>query len=224
VVITIDGPTASGKSTVGRMLAKELGYYYVYSGLLYRALAYLLIQNRNYTEQNLHAPTHTDLATYFDVNRFVYKYDDQFKERVFFDGQDITPHLKMSIIDRSASILSLNQKVREAVTLFQQKVAQRFDVVVDGRDAGTIVFPDADYKFFLTASLSVRAERWSAQQAQMGNDFSLSDAIAGIAERDMRDEQRDIAPLHVADGAIVIDNSDLTINQTLETMLQYIQK
>lgn len=224
MIITIDGPTASGKTTAGRNLAKRLGFYYLYSGLLYRALAYLLVQHCLYRDNDLHNPKVEDINTYLDPTRFVYRYDDRFEERVFFDTQDITPHLKMSFIDSAASILSTNKHVRDVVTALQRELARHFDVVVDGRDAGSVVFSDAEFKFFLTASVEERAKRWRVQQAKQGLDFTLAEAIKKIEARDKRDEERAMAPLIVPDNAIIIDNSNLTPEQTWEKMLGYMQK
>lgn len=224
MIITIDGPVASGKTTAGRNLAKQLGFYYLYSGLLYRALAYLLVQHCLYQDDELDNPKAEDVNVYLDQKRFIYRYDDQFEERIYFDTQDITPHLKTSAIDSAASILSANKLVRDAITALQRELARHFDIVIDGRDAGSVVFPGADVKFFLTASVEERAKRWQNQQATQGLDFTIDEAIKKISTRDKRDKERDIAPLVVPDNAIVVDNSELTQGQTYNKMLEYMQK
>jgi cytidylate kinase len=223
MIITIDGPSASGKSTVGRELAKQLHFYYVYSGLLYRALAYLLINKRAYKHEQLKSPTQEDITQLLDPKKFVYRYDDQERERIFFENQDITPFLKDSFIDQAASIVSTNEHVRSALRGVQHLIARSYDLVVDGRDAGSIVFPQAEYKFFLTASPEVRAERWRLQQLKLGEQFSEQEARIRIGERDKRDKTRDIAPLIIPQDAIVVDNSSLTIKETVDKMLELLR-
>lgn len=223
MIITIDGPSASGKSTIGRKLAKHLGYYYAYSGLLFRALAYLLIHERGYKEYDLRNPRAEDIEYCFDPEQFYYQFNDQFQERVFFQEIDITPHLKISFIDQMSSILSINKRVRERIVAIQRDVARDYSVVVDGRDAGSVVFPDADIKFFLTASVEIRAERWRQEQIKIGNDYSREEAIEKINERDQRDRKRELAPLIIPDDAIVVDSSQMTVDQTVEKMLSFIE-
>ena len=152
MIITIDGPTASGKSTLGRMLAKELGHYYLYSGLMFRALAYVLKNQYGYTNEQFEQPRIEDIDSVLAPKRFVYTYDDQHKERIFFDGVDITPHLKAGGIDQLASVVSRNSAVRDRLTQLQRSIAESADVIVDGRDSGSVVFPYADYKFYVTAA------------------------------------------------------------------------
>lgn len=224
MIITIDGPTASGKSSVGRALAKRLNFYYVYSGLIYRALAYLLINQKAYKQEQLKNPLAEDIARLLDQKHFVYRYDDQEQERVFFDAQDITPFLKDSFIDQAASIVSTNERVRSELRNVQRMIARSYDLVVDGRDAGSVVFPEAEYKFFLTASLEVRAERWRLQKLQLDEEFTAKQSCEQIATRDKRDQTRDIAPSIIPNDAIVIDNSALDIKETLDKMLEYLRR
>lgn len=215
MIITIDGPTASGKSTVARKLAQTLGYYYVHSGLLFRALAYLLQQQYGYTEKQFARPRREDIDQIVDPKRFVYVYDDKHKERILFNAVDITSHLKRGDIDQLASVTSRDTYVREKFLQLQRSIAQSHDVIVDGRDAGSVVFPDADYKFYLTASEEERARRWRDQQAKYGIDRSLEDARAFIHERDQRDMKRTHAPLCVPTGGHIIDNTGKTAQETI---------
>lgn len=221
--ITIDGPVASGKSTISRMLAKKLGYYYIYSGALYRALAYVLIHNKGYTHEQLHHPEMSDVLECLNPLRLIYTYDAQSQERVFFDGIDITSHLKDSSIDQGASIVSTDPQVRDEINKLIRLIAQKFDVVVDGRDAGTVIFPDATKKFYLTAELDVRARRWQEAQRKLGNAYTHAQALQQLNERDKRDKERKIAPLVIPDEAILIDNSELDAEQTLAEIVNYIK-
>lgn len=223
MIITIDGPAASGKSTVGRLLAKQIGFYYLSSGLLFRALAYLLIENCAYKENNLRNPNQIDVVTYLDPKRFKYHYDHG-KEIVLFDDQDITPKLKTNALDNAASLLSMNHHVREAIRMMQYHIAEHHDIVVEGRDSGSVVFPNATIKFFLTALPDVRAQRWQHEQQKFGIKMTFKEALNAINVRDKRDKERAIAPLLIPDDAIIIDNSLLTIKETLREIIKRIPK
>lgn len=210
MIVTIDGPTASGKSTVGRLLAKELGAYYLYTGLLYRALAYQLLKN-GYTLATIASPDLDLVKQILDTQKFEYRYDPENQERIFFNKEDITPQLKDKSMDQAASILSTNQQVRELLNSLQREIAKKNSIVIDGRDSGSIVFPHADYKFFLTASDQVRAERWLAMQKERGNNMPFDQALAYIQERDKRDASREHAPLCVPKEARVVDCTKLNV-------------
>jgi len=224
MIITIDGPAASGKSTAARKLAKKLGFYYINTGLLYRAIAYLLINKCSYKENQLRDPDPLDLKGYIDPEKLVYDFDKDYKEQIMFEGQNITPLLKTSFIDKGASIVSTNGLVREALLEIQRVAAQKFNIVADGRDTGSVVFPEADVKIFLSASLKVRAERWRKEQAQKGNVYSEDDAKNIIDDRDKRDKEREIAPLTIPDDAIFVDNSKLDVDQTLAKIIDLIRE
>ena len=224
MIITIDGPTASGKSSVGRLLAQELGAYYLYTGLLYRALAYILMKDYGYTLESIAVPNLADVQKVLDPKRFIYCYDDQQRERIFFDEVDITPFLKDSAtIDQAASIISTNNDVRNALNTMQREIANQQDVVIDGRDSGSVVFPHADYKIFLTASEKERAKRWQLQQEKKGNSVTFDQALSALKTRDERDAKRVHAPLIIPEGAKVIDNTGMSIDQTVMKILKIIQ-
>lgn len=222
MIITIDGPTASGKSTVSRILADKLSFYYLCSGLIYRAVAYLLVNNYGYTPETLAHVRLEDVIECADPTKLRYEYDELSHERIFFEDDDITLYLKDKFIDQVTSIVSVNKDVRKAVTAIQRDIAQHYDIVTDGRDVGSVVFPDASVKFFLTASVEVRAGRWAKDQERYNNHLSLDEAIALITERDNRDKNRTIAPLIIPQDAIVIDTSLLSIEQTVEKMMEYV--
>ena len=224
MIITIDGPTASGKSTLARAVAKKLGIYYLATGMLYRALAYLLVHHASYTKNDLRHPKIQDIETFFDPERFVYTYDAAIGEKILFDGQDITPFLKDSAIDDASSLLSANKIVRDALLKLQRMYGNMFDLVAEGRDLGSVVFPHADFKFFLTASVYVRARRWQEDQEQKGESFTFEQSKEIISERDRRDRERKIAPLVKPNDAIEVDNSDLTFEETLEQVTSIVEK
>ena len=222
MIVTIDGPTASGKSTTAKALAKRLGYYHLNSGLLYRALAYLLTQAAGYTEKELQQPHPTDITCFLDPDRFQVAFEPD-EMHVLFEGTDITHFLKDKIFDTYSSILATNLDVREALRALQHALGKNVDLVVDGRDTGSVVFPDAQKKFYLTASPEVRAKRWQQMQQSLGNTVALDKAIETIKNRDKRDENRKIAPLIVPEDAITIDNSGLSIDQTIDRMLVHLK-
>jgi cytidylate kinase len=220
MIITIDGPVASGKSTVSRIVAQKLGYYYLCSGLLYRALAYLLVNKRGYTIDTVANPRMEDIAYCFDAQKFAYHYDEHSQEHIFFDGQNITPYLKDSFMDKVTSIVSVDEQVRQAITTIQRTIALQHSIVTDGRDVGSVVFPQAEFKFFVTASVVVRAERWRKDQEKYGNHLPVDQAMAMITDRDNRDKNREVAPLIIPIDAIVIDTSELTIQQTVDEIMR----
>jgi cytidylate kinase len=224
MIITIDGPVASGKSTIGKLLAKNLGAYYIYTGLLYRALAYLLMRDYGYTLFSIHNPNEKDIDTLLDPKRYAYRYSDSDGEQIWFDQKNITELLKNPTTDQAASIVSTNPYVRAELNKMQREIANQPMVVIDGRDAGSVVFPQADYKFFLTADPQERAYRWQMQQRQKGNTISFEQAIQFLQERDRRDSQRAIAPLIVPDGAQMINTTAMSIDEVVAKMMAIMGK
>jgi cytidylate kinase len=224
MIIAIDGPTASGKSTLARRLAEKLNVYYVSTGLLYRALAYILTHHFKYPEQDLAHPHLNDVKSCLDKNSFLYDYKGSDGAAIFFKGEDITPFLKTKDIDTAASLVAANKAVREELLNFQRAFAKNNSVVMEGRDIGSIIFPNADYKFFVTALPQVRAERWREYQSHKGNQYSLEESLKAITERDTRDKERPISPLVVAKGAIEIDTTNLTKEEALQKVLSYIDR
>lgn len=221
MIITIDGPTASGKSTVARAVAHKLSIYYLCSGLLFRGLAYILLHQKKYTLDTIQLVSKNDIMAIMDPTLFEYRYKNG-KEQILFDGHDITRELKNSIIDKASSLLSINHEVRTILVEYQRFLAQKKSVVVDGRDTGSIVFPDAEYKFFLTASLEERGARWQKDQKKRNAMFTLEQAIDKVNERDIRDAQRAIAPLIVPHNAIIIDSTELSIDDVVNSIMKEI--
>lgn len=207
MIITIDGPSASGKSTIAQLLAQHNTMYYINSGYLYRAYAYVMN-----TEP---LTTHEQFLAHI-------KYEYINSPRVFWHSVDITHFLKTPEIDRLSSQISGIQEVRPLITSLQRKLARHHDIVIDGRDCGTVVFPNAEVKFFLTASVEVRARRWQHMQLRHGHLITLEEAIRLIAERDIRDSTRHIAPLTQPVDAILVDSTHLSIEEVCATMQPYI--
>ena len=224
MVITIDGPAASGKSTAAQTLAKKLGFYYINTGLLYRALAFLLLKREGYTEQELAHPRTEDLERYLNLVHFSYHYSSTGHVTITFEDLNITPFLKDEEIDRGASTVSVNPKVREAMHEIQHHIKEQHDVVIEGRDSGSTVFPHAEHKFFLTASLQERAHRWQKMQEQRGFTVTLAQAEESLKERDRRDKERPVAPLLVPADAVEIDSTDMSIEQVVQEMMKHVRK
>lgn len=215
MIITIDGPAASGKSTVARQLAHELSYYYLYSGLLYRAMAHVLVYYYGYTRGQLAKPLAEDVREIIEGRALQYLYSVERGAQIFWDGNDITPQLKTHEIDDYASLGSTALVVRDAVLELQRTLAKNHDVIADGRDCGTVVFPDASHKFFLTASSQTRAQRWLLDQQRLGKQMTFEQAMTAVLGRDERDTKRACCPLVIPQGAHVIDNSLLSIEETV---------
>lgn len=222
MIITIDGPTASGKSTVAALIAKKLGFFHLNTGFLYRSLAYLLVTTRGYSESALENVRQEDIAECVRSDFFSYSYDTQKDVCVSYKGEDITRFLKDSLVDRYVAIISPQKVVREAMVDQQRALAKKYNLVVDGRDVGSLVFPQANFKFYLTASLSVRGARWQKDQLARGNVFTLEKAQELVHDRDVKDMSRKISPLAVPVGGIEIDNSQLTLDQTVQKLLSYV--
>jgi cytidylate kinase len=217
MIIAIDGPTASGKSTIARTLAHKLGFYFVSSGLFYRALAYVLSRDPHYMPEQVHRLSHQDIYTF--VHKLVYRYNASSGASIVYETEDITPYLKDKNMDYLSSIIATSAPVRHELMMFQRMLAQKKDIVMEGRDIGSVVFPNADVKFFITASEEERARRWQRDQAEKGNSYLLQECITIISDRDKRDRERVLCPLIVAPGAVVIDTTHLTKEETLQKML-----
>jgi CMP/dCMP kinase len=220
MIVTIDGPTASGKTTVARMLAKQLGFYYLSSGLLFRGLAYVLMHEYQYQEEQMANPRSEDITAI--VARFIYSYASNSQEQLSFDGKNIAPFLRDKKISDNASRLAMHPAVRNALEQLQHRIADSHNLVAEGRDMGSAVFPQAQIKFYLTASLEVRAQRWRNDQAAKGRIIPFAQALEEVHSRDERDMTRLLAPLCTPQGAIIIDDSDLNQEQVLALMGQEI--
>jgi len=225
VIITIDGPTASGKSSIAKALAQRLNFYYLNTGLLYRAVTYTILSRLQQkmvhgVEQWLAQATEKDFDFITDLS---YEYRNN-EPHVIFQHQDITEHLFDATLGQYTSIVSLNTMMRNKLLVLQRTIGQKNNIVVDGRDCGSVVFPNADYKFFLTADLDVRVQRVLLDPKRNADANDLAKIKADLQERDQRDRERAVAPLVVPDGAMVIDSSAMTFEQTIDLFLKYIQK
>lgn len=204
--IAIDGPAGAGKSTVARRLAKELGYYYVDTGAIYRTVAYFL-------DLLGISPRDTDgVERYLDELTVAIEYDADGKQHMLMNGMDVTDDIRSQEISQKASLVSAQPSVREMLLDLQRDMAKRHDVVMDGRDIGTVVLPRADVKIFLTASAQVRARRRTDELAARGEQANYEKILREIEQRDDQDTHRAIAPLRQAKDAVRVDSSELDID------------
>jgi cytidylate kinase len=212
-VLTIDGPSGAGKGTVSRLLARKLGWHYLDSGSIYRALA-IAVQEQAVDLENIQelVRTASTMALEFDCGDALV---------VRLDNQDITAQLGLESTGYSASIVAALPEIRLVLLQKQRDFLKMPGLVADGRDMGTVVFPETPYKVFLTASNAKRAERRYKQLKEKGIDANLSSLAKEIEERDRRDRERITAPLSMASGALFIDSSDMTIDAVINQVLNH---
>ena len=211
--VAIDGPAGAGKRTIAKRIARRLGYIYVDTGAMYRAMAYYLIQNQvDAADQEAIAAAcqHADISICYQDGEQV----------VLLNGENVNAYLRTEAVGNMASVSSVVPEVRKKLVELQQKLARETDVVMDGRDIGTVVLPDADVKVYLTASVETRAKRRFLELQEKGEPADLAKIAADIEDRDYRDMHRDISPLRQAEDATLVDSSDMTIDQVVERILE----
>lgn len=209
--IAIDGPAGAGKSSIAKILAKRLGYIYVDTGALYRAVGYFVVSRGIST---------TDCDAVIDCLKLIkveLRYVDG-QQRVFINDEDVTEKIRTAEISMAASNVSAIPKVREFLFDLQQDIAKTNNVVMDGRDIGTVVLPNADVKIFLTASPEERAKRRYKELIEKGQQVSFEDVLADVITRDHNDSTRATAPLKQAKDAVLVDTSDLDFEQSVEAL------
>ncbi|MDO5335868.1 MAG: (d)CMP kinase [Eubacteriales bacterium] len=213
VNIAIDGPAGAGKSTIAKRVAKELSFIYVDTGAMYRAMALYLLR------EGVSASQPEQIARACENAKITIVYEDG-DQRILLCGEDVTPCLRTEEVGNMASVSSAHPRVREKLVELQQRLAAERSVVMDGRDIGTVVLPDAAVKIYLTASAHIRALRRFAQLEQKGENPSLLQIEKDIADRDTRDMTREISPLRQAEDAILVDSSELGIEEVVEKILE----
>jgi cytidylate kinase len=214
LIIAIDGPSASGKSTLGRLLARELGLLYIDTGSMYRAVALAVIDSSINERDDVAVSSLAERAEIDLVGN-----PDSL--RVSLNGRDVTARIRDEDVTRISSVVSTIPAVRRAMVSRQRELGRR-GAVMNGRDIGTVVFPDADIKFFLDANVAERAERRLAEESEINPRAQLEQTLADITERDRRDTTREDSPLVVATDAIVIDSSGLSIEEVFQKMMKYV--
>ena len=214
--IAIDGPAGAGKSTIARRLAAELGYCYVDTGAIYRTVAYFL---------DLWGVSPKDVdgvRRYIDELTVEITYDETGSQHMIMNGMDVTPDIRTQEISQKASLVSAHKEVRDMLLDMQRDVARKHNVIMDGRDIGTVVLPKADVKIFLTASSQVRAKRRYEELIAKGQKAELPQILKEIEQRDYQDTHREIAPLKKAHDAVELDTSELDIDGVIAAMKKII--
>lgn len=206
--IAIDGPAGAGKSTIAKKVAKSRGYIYVDTGAMYRAMALYLLR------ENIVATDSAAIEAACENADISIEYRDG-EQVVLLNGENVNAFLRTEEVGNMASASSVNAKVRAKLQQLQQKLAQTADVVMDGRDIGTAVLPNADVKIYLTASSLVRAKRRHAELLAKGEDADITKIEEDIIERDQRDMTRELNPLTQAADAVLVDSSDMTIDEVV---------
>ncbi len=217
LTITIDGPAGAGKSSAAQLLSKRLGYLYLDTGALYRAIAWKLLQEK------------IDLEDLSKISAFFRGIDIQViikaeKNEVWINGENATPYLRLPEVSAASSLISAMPTVRDKLLSVQRQFGEKGGVVVEGRDTGTVVFPNADVKFFLDGDLSVRSQRRKDDLLKQGVVLDISEMQQILQSRDDQDQNRKIAPLSPGKDAVKIDSSHLNLNEVVEKMLAVISK
>lgn len=215
-VITIDGPAGCGKSTVARILAKKIGYMYLDTGAMYRAIAFVI------KEKGINLDNKNDLKKICNTINIKFHHNID-PPRIFLCDRDISDNIRTSEMDLLSSKVSTKKEIREVMKMLQRDMAKNMNVVAEGRDMGTVVFPDAKTKFFLTASFDVRARRRYLERKMKGNSISLEIVKKELMQRDIQDSSRVLAPLKPAKDAIIIDTTYINAKEVVDKMLFYIE-
>jgi cytidylate kinase len=213
LVIAIDGPAASGKSTTSKLTAQRLGYLHIDTGAMYRAMTWKILRQE------------IDTADSEAISRIAKKtairlelHDGE--QRVFLDGEDVTTKLRSQAVTKNVSAVSMLKEVRDVMVREQRRMGKDGGIVLEGRDIGTVVFPNADLKIFMVAKVEERARRRQKELQHQGQAVELEQLVTDIIERDQKDSQRDISPLCKAEDAIVIDTSNLTIAEQVDSIVE----
>ena len=214
--VAIDGPAGAGKSTIAKIVAKEKQFVYVDTGAMFRALAIYFIR------QGIKADEHDKISASLDGADVTIEYVNG-EQQVLLNGENVTPYLRTEEVGNMASASSVNGDVRNKMKELQQKLAATTNVVMDGRDIGTVVLPNAQVKVYLTASVEVRAKRRYDELIAKGQEADLEKIKKDIEERDYRDMNREIAPLRQAEDAVLVDSSYLTIEESAKAILALIK-
>lgn len=215
--IAIDGPAGAGKSSIAKLVAKKLSFVYVDTGAMFRTVAYyFLSQGKD--------PSDAEMVTEeCEKISISIEYKDG-AQHIFLDGTDVSTEIRQEEVGKNASVVAKNQAVRNRLLALQRQMAEKQDVIMDGRDIGTVVLPDAQAKIYLTASASVRAERRYKELVEKGETCNLKKIEEDIIARDEQDMNREIAPLKQAEDAVLVDSSYMTIEEVVDKIIEIVEK
>ncbi len=215
--VAIDGPAGAGKSTIAKAIAKKMGYVYVDTGAMYRAMALFFLRS------GISKDDEAKISSVVDDISVSIKYEDG-AQHVILNGEDVTGMIRTEEVGNMASATSVYGAVRTKLVALQQELAKTTDVIMDGRDIGTVVLPNANVKVFLTASVECRAKRRYDELVAKGEDADFDKIAKDIEERDYRDSHREISPLKQADDAILVDSSEMTIDEVVSAIIDLCNK
>ena len=217
IAVAIDGPSGAGKSTIARTVAKQMGFLYVDTGAMYRTIGLYMHEHDIAGDDPVRVPealpqVHMELRYEKGV------------QKIWLDGRDVSEEIRTPIISRYASQVSAIQPVRDFLMETQRDMAKKHSVIMDGRDIGTVILPDAQVKIFLTASPEKRAQRRFAELLEKGEKVTLEQVLTDMIQRDEKDEKRSSAPLKQAEDAVLVDTSDLTLEESITAITALIQE
>lgn len=216
IIVAIDGPSGSGKSTVAKRLAGRLGYMYIDTGAMYRAVA---LQAKR---DNIDINDSAALIRLCESVKLEFVPDNG-GLRTILNGEDVSEAIRTPEMSMAASDISARKEVRQALLSLQRRMGENGGVVLEGRDVGTVIFPNAEAKFFLDASLEERGKRRYKELAAKGMDVTLEQTVEDVRKRDINDSSREIAPLKMADDAVLVDSTNIGVEEVVEKMIEVIK-
>ena len=220
LVIAIDGFSSTGKSSISKVVADTLGLIHIDTGAMYRAITLFGLRNFKNEKQEI------DLSKLLqNLNEISLEFrENSGKLEIYLNGENVSKEIRTTEVSDNVSFIAKQPEVRERLVVLQRDIAEKQGVIMDGRDIGTVVLPDADYKFFLTASADERARRRFLELQSLGIETTIEEVKQNLIERDRIDSEREISPLKQAEDAILIDNTDLNKEETIDLILSYIKK
>lgn len=220
LVIAIDGFSSTGKSSISKVVADTLGLIHIDTGAMYRAITLFGLRNFKNEKQEI------DLSKLLqNLNEISLEFrENSGKLEIYLNGENVSKEIRTTEVSDNVSLIAKHPEVRACLVVLQRDIAEKQGVIMDGRDIGTVVLPDADYKFFLTASADERARRRFLELQSLGIEATIEEVKQNLIERDRIDSEREISPLKQAEDAILIDNTNLNKEETIDLILSYIKK
>ena len=220
LVIAIDGFSSTGKSSISKVVADTLGLIHIDTGAMYRAITLFGLRNFKNEKQEIDLPKLLQ-----NLNEISLEFrENSGKLEIYLNGENVSKEIRTTEVSDNVSFIAKQPEVRERLVVLQRNIAEKQGVIMDGRDIGTVVLPDADYKFFLTASADERARRRFLELQSLGIETTIEEVKQNLIERDRIDSEREISPLKQAEDAILIDNTNLNKEETIDLILSYIKK